>query len=626
MLRLEEGRFDMKTTKRNIIYICLLAIASVVHAVEYKPFTKSAATLPSLQFRSTSVFSDQWAKDNVQPTLNMDGSVNTEAYGIGNHTTSSGPRRVDANGDGYDDDTGLPVNPIIDEDDEGNVPIGDAAVPLLLMALGYCAFRRWKKHAALTVIALLLMACSPSQPSFPPATKRYSQEVINARMSEWFNKDNVVGFTNVNSTNGKIEPATYASWDYVPGVVAKGILDVWEYYQDSTWADAWYEGLCAWGLSQTATNHGGILDDLNCTKVFLGLYEGAKPGGRFENAEHAAYFMEQLRRGAQGLAEHKHLYSIASGGAEGGWMHKATADPTQSYYGQMWCDGAYMGPALLAQLLVSGATEGTALSWNDVYDQFHASWPYLWDAEKKLPYHVLFTDVTINRNARELYQAGHLYPCVADATIYHSEEFWGRAAGWYILALVDVLEAYLQNLEASGEWKKGEPLPSAQNFDELRDYLTQLADGLVARQDPATGCWYQLLQYDGAKCATQGIDDTGSSRFTNVDEGGTQCNYLESSASCLITAALLKGSRLGFIHHMEAGKRGFEGIVRQFLRGEEGTYTITSSCQSAGLSHDRNGTAAYYLIGKDVPIQDNTEGKVLGPFLMAALEFERCAE
>jgi hypothetical protein len=50
---------------------------------------------------------------------------------------------------------------------------------------------------------------------------------------------------------------------------------------------------------------------------------------------------------------------------------------------------------------------------------------------------------------------------------------------------------------------------------------------------------------------------------------------------------------------------------------------ITGSCQSAGLSTDRNGTAAYYLIGKDVPIQDNTEGKVLGAFLMAAVEYER---
>lgn len=466
------------------------------------------------------------------------------------------------------------------------------------------------------VVALLLIGCSHQPPM------RYSRAMIDAHMSAWYNKDTQVGFPNANSTNGLVVPAKEATWDYVPGVVAKGILDTWSFYQDSAWADAWYEGLCAWALTKEATDKGGILDDLNCTKVFIGLYEGAKPGGRFENAENAAYFMEQMRRGARGLEEHKAKYTIPSGGAEGGWMHKATDDPTKSYWGQMWCDGAYMGPALLAQLIVAGATEGLDLGWNDVYDQFHASWPYLWDEEKQLPYHVLFTDVTANRNGRELYEAGHLYPCALDSSIYHSEEYWGRAAGWYMLALVDVLEAYLENLKKYGEWSEGEPLPSAQNFDELRRYLTLLADGLVARQDKETGCWYQLLQYDSTKCATQGIDETGSAKYTNVGEGGTQCNYLESSGSCLITAALLKGSRLGLIHHTEAGKRGYEGIVRTFVRGEE----ITRSCQSAGLSHDRNGSAAYYLIGKDVPIQDNTEGKVLGPFLMASVEYERLAE
>lgn len=481
------------------------------------------------------------------------------------------------------------------------------------------------KTKILIFAAVLFSACaSDVDPS--DRSERYSREMINARMSCWYNKDAQVGFPNANSTNGIVAPEVQASWDYVPGVVAKGILDVWEYYQDSAWADAWYEGLSNWAIQQQASDQPGILDDLNCTKVFVGLYNGAKPGGKFEDAEKAAYFMEQMRRGARGLDEHKRLYSIVEGGAAGGWMHKATDDPTKSYYGQMWCDGAYMGPALLAQLLVAGATEGMNLGWNDVYDQFEVSWPYLWDETKQLPYHVLFTDITTNTNARAIYDAGHLYPCALDSTIYHSEEYWGRAAGWYILALVDVLESYLTNLELSGEWAKGEPLPSAQHFDELHSMLTQLADGLVARQDKETGCWYQLLAYGPEKCATQGIDETGSPKYTNATEGGTQCNYLESSASCLITAALLKGSRLGLINHAEAGKRGFEGIMRQFVQKENGMLTITGSCQSAGLSKDRFGNAAYYLIGKDVPIQDNTEGKVLGAFLMAAVEYERACQ
>lgn len=500
------------------------------------------------------------------------------------------------------------------------------------------------------MLAITLGGCTKQPP------KRYSQEMINARMSAWYNKDNQVGFANAASTNGIIRPEHAATWDYVPGVVAKGILDVWQYYQDNTWADAWYLGLAQWAdsLNENELNElvrGGILDDLNCAKVFMGLYEGAKPGGRFENPVRAEYYMAQMQRAARGLAEHKRNYSIHTGiGGDGnthqpevedGWMHKATDNPEKSYWGQMWCDGAYMGPALLAQLLQYNACEGTGLGWNDVVKQYTASWPYLWDEDTKLLYHVLFTDVTTNKNARAIYQSGHAYPCNLDqpsttdnqqSIVYRSEESWGRAAGWYILSLVDVLEAYLANLQEKGEWNENSPLPSAANFDILRDYLTRLADGLVARQDPVTGCWYQLLQYGPEKCATQGVDDTGSAKFTNVEPGGTQCNYLESSASCLITAALLKATRLGLINHAEAGKRGFEGIQKQFVRYvddpnfQSPMLTITSSCQSAGLSHDRNGTAAYYLIGKDVPIQDNTEGKVLGAYLMAAVEYERACQ
>ena len=632
-------------TRNMITLLSLLVLSSIMQAtaVDYKNHYKSeyrarpaaltdykiGATAPAVSFHSTSVYSVQWNETSVTPMLNADGTVNTEAYGVGH--THVGPRR---SGSGSGSNPGTPDD---DEEDEGEQqPLGDAVLPLLLLALAYICVRRMRainkgekamKKSFFLITLLVLVSCTPqdaNEITFDPSVL-YSREMINARMTNWYNKDTEVGFPNANSTNGSTSPETAASWDYVPGVVAKGILDVWEYYQDSAWADAWYEGLCAWGLQHEATDKGGILDDLNCTKVYLGLYKGARPSGKFENAENAAYFMEQLHRGARGLEEHKLRYTIQEGPAAGGWMHKANEDKHALYWGQMWCDGAYMGPALLAELLAMGATEGLELGWNDVYDQFDASWYHLWNEEKQLLYHVLFSDIDVNTNARTLYESGHLYPCENEG-VWRSEESWGRAVGWYMMALVDVLEAYLDNLINSGEWKEGAPLPSTQHFDEMRGYLEQLAESVVARQDKETGCWYQLLGYGPEKSATQGIDETGSERYTNVEAGGTQYNYLESSASCLITAALLKGSRLGIIHQEEAGKRGFEGIVKTFLRSEQGEWTIMSSCQSAGLSKDRNGSAAYYLIGKDVGIQNNTEGKVLGAFLMAAVEYERLAK
>lgn len=460
-----------------------------------------------------------------------------------------------------------------------------------------------KKNLLLAVI-MVLAACSSQEAdgvTFDP-TVRYSREVINARMSCWKNKGDNAGFPNANSTNGSTSACTSATWDYVPGVVAKGILDVWEYYQDSTWADAWYNGLCSWALTKTAKNTGGSLDDLNCTKVFFGLYDGAKSGGKFENSSNATYFMTQMERGADGLEDHQSRYSISgtSSTADGGWYHKS------NYGNQMWCDGAYMGPALLAQLLAYGVS--TTLTWADVMTQFTSSWGGLWDEDKDLLWHCFSTDQSTGGASGWYYAPG----IEKQGGGYHSAEYWGRAAGWYIMALVDVLEA----MEKAG--KKDDA-----DFTIIKGYLTKLADGLVARQDATTGCWYQLLQYDNSKCATQGVDATGSGTFKNVNSGGTQCNYLESSGSCLITAALLKGTRLGYISHAAAGKKGYEGIINQFLSGAEGTYQLTSSCQSAGLGIDRNGTAAYYLIGKDVPIQNTSEGKVLGSFLMAAVEYER---
>ena len=467
-----------------------------------------------------------------------------------------------------------------------------------------------KKNIVLIAI-MTLVACTPQEAkavTFDP-TVRYSQEVINARMTNWKNKSSAVGFPNANSTNGSTTPGSAASWDYVPGVVAKGILDVWEYYQDEEWADAWYEGLSSWALSKTATNTGGSLDDLNCTKVYFGVYDGCKAGGKFENSTNATYCMTQMGRGADGLEDHNTRYSISgtSSSADGGWYHKS------NYGNQMWCDGAYMGPALLAQLLAYGVS--TTLTWADVMTQFTSSWGGLWDEDADLLWHCFSTDKSTGGASGWVYAPDQ--PKIGGG--YHSAEYWGRADGWYIMALVDVLEA----MEKAG--KKGDS-----DFLVIQGYLKKLATGLVARQDATTGCWYQLLQYGSEKCATQGTDATGSSTYKNVSSGGTQCNYLESSGSCLITGALLKGLRLGYLSATESGqniqaaaKKGYEGIINQFLTGSAGTYQLTSSCQSAGLGSDRNGSAAYYLIGKDVPIQNDSEGKVLGAFLMAAVEYER---
>ena len=94
--------------------------------------------------------------------------------------------------------------------------------------------------------------------------------------------------------------------------------------------------------------------------------------------------------------------------------------------------------------------------------------------------------------------------------------------------------------------------------------------------------------------------------------------------------------RLGLFDtdYTTVARRAYKGFVEQFMvsDGKGGVHLIGCS-KSAGLggSNYRDGSAAYYLMGKDTePTVANpssssfyTEGKVLGGFILAATEYER---
>ena len=66
----------------------------------------------------------------------------------------------------------------------------------------------------------------------------------------------------------------------------------------------------------------------------------------------------------------------------------------------------------------------------------------------------------------------------ADPDTGCSPHFWGRAIGWYVMALVDVLDFL----------PREHPRRS-----EVIDILIRLAQALTRTQDPATGLWYQVV-------------------------------------------------------------------------------------------------------------------------------------
>lgn len=175
----------------------------------------------------------------------------------------------------------------------------------------------------------------------------------------------------------------------------------------------------------------------------------------------------------------------------------------------------------------------------------------------------------------------------ADPDTGCSPNFWLRAEGWFIRGLVDVLEIM-------------KDLPMQAESVHLQHMLLDLAKALSKYQDPS-GLWYQLIALPEL-------------------EG----NYLETSGTALISAALLKAVRLGFLPESfrAVGEKAFYGIVdRRLTKNADGTPCVTGICLVGGLGGEqhRDGSAAYYL---SEPVVQN-DAKGVGPLLLAYTEMLR---
>lgn len=466
------------------------------------------------------------------------------------------------------------------------------------------------------------------------ATKRYSEWVINSRMSDFKGNTSDMSFAKYSDAGAKSTSGKSTQLDYVPGLVAKAILEAIDYYKDNTDVNVkpWFYAVQDYANNTIKPNgvEGKSFDDLNAVKLYFKLQEVAKAGiipdaadTNISNTKSITTANTRLGEALAGIKIANRDYAISESllpGAAGGWWHKS------GYTNQMWCDGQYMGPALLAQMLneydsyesdgcIAGSKEA---DWDLVTKQFTISWNYLWNPEVKLLYHAFTADPECTADTNSKTNASKWAGFPNSDGIYHSAEYWGRAEGWYFLALVDVLE----QMQIAG-------LTKTENYKTLHGYLNELAAGIAAKQDAATGCWYQLLNHDGTYVA-QTYDS--SYRYTS----SPVANYLESSATAIFTAAYLKGMRLGLYDtdYTAIAKKAYQGIVEQFMvaDGNGGVHLVCCS-KSAGVggSNFRDGSAEYYLMGKDTAptVKDPTsssfytEGKVLGGFILAATEYER---
>lgn len=433
---------------------------------------------------------------------------------------------------------------------------------------------------------------------------RYSQWAINSRLYDFRGNQKAYGFAKWNSGTESLEEyanKTNMKLDYVAGLVGKATLEASDYYVDFDWAKPWFKSAQAYATdyNYSAQNQDKMtLDNMNAAKMAFHIINNSKWGEdaaktKAKNAIEAIitdlkYYNENYVIGGTKSNVKKATANDVQKKMLDGWFHK------NNYVDQVWCDGMYMGPALLAQLInYKNATNNVSNDdWSLLTKQFSITWEQLRDSKTGLLYHGMTATPTITDWSKD-----------TTPTSYHSGAFWGRANAWYMLALVDVLEL----------------MPTSNtNYSTLKGYLENLAASIASYQNE-DGTWYQVL---------------------DQKDNALNGNYEESSCSALFTAAYLKALRLKLLESSKyetMAKKAYVALVNKFMaydKDDNNKIQILGSCCSAGLGTNnkklRDGSRSYYINGDDAKAVTGentgyyyTEGKVLGGFIMAATEYER---
>ena len=350
---------------------------------------------------------------------------------------------------------------------------------------------------------------------------------------------------------GATSPHGEPKWAYEEGVMLDGLAAEWH-----TTADGAYFKYIKASVDALVNDDGSIkgykaeghtLDDIEMGRATLLVYRVTQQP---KYAKAAKFLEDQL--------------ALQPRTASGGYWHK------QVYPNQMWLDGAYMAEPFRAEY---AATFQQPKDFDDIAKQLllmdqHMRDPksgllrHGWDESKQMPW--------------------------ADKTTGLSPEVWGRAMGWYEMALVDVLDWF------PNDHPQRPALVAA---------LNRTIAAVIKAQDPQTGLWWEVMTYPHR-----------------------QGNYLEASASCMFTYAIAKGVRMGYLPQSDeaAAKRGWDGIQKKFITtNPNGTLTLHGTVKVGGLGGKpyRAGDYAYYL---HEDVVDN-DAKGIGAFMLAGSEMEQAS-
>ena len=346
---------------------------------------------------------------------------------------------------------------------------------------------------------------------------------------------------------GKSDPG--AKWNYQTGLFLKSLLDIWKTTGDKKYFDYSKKIIDSFlepdGKIKTYNMEEYNIDKINSGKVLLSLFKETNDP-EYKKASGLLYYQ---------LQNHPRT-------KEGGFWHK------QRYPWQMWLDGIYMGCPFYAEYSkMFDIPEG----FDDVANQILVIDVHTRDPKTKLRYHAWDES-----NKQEW----------ANPETGCSPNFWGRAMGWYAMALIDVLD-YLP-----------EDHPKR---DKIVFILKDFYNALVDYQDKENGLWYQV-----------------------VDMSDRKGNYPEASASSMFVYAFAKAINNNILDssYKQVAEKGYNGIINNLIKVDDnGLVSLTNICSVAGLGGDpyRDGSFEYYI---SEPVVSN-DLKGVAPFIMAGIQMEK---
>ena len=369
--------------------------------------------------------------------------------------------------------------------------------------------------------------------------------------------------------------STKPKWSYVMGIELEAMLDTYLRYGGDKIKDYCQEYTDTM-INENGEIRGYNLEDYNIDNIRTGHFVSRmyQINPEKKNLIAMQTMMKQLEQQPRTVKDHV-------------YWHKAI------YAYQVWLDGIFMGlpyRSLTASMIYK--KKQAKKIWDDAVDQISITYDRTYDPATGLNRHAYDE----NRNM-----------FWADSQTGLSQHCWGRAQGWYSMALIELLDVMPKNYKRRGE---------------LIELLRKDLDAVIKWQDKETGVWYQVM-----------------------DQPGREGNYLESTCSAMFAYVMLKAYNKGYLgeKYLEAGKKAYDGIIKQFIRVDsDNTISLTKCCSVAGLGPGispqvqealtrinpknkakentrRDGSYEYYL---SEPIRDN-DAKGVGPFIWASLEMEQ---